>query len=130
MNLFNSFKFNKKLISQTQFINSYVVMHKGKEYSVIVTRKIANKLTRIKFVDNTFFWEQLPLFWRLSGKGYLCGDKVAIYKFNGEKNKNTLFVVKGVPGGDEGLDDGIFRSPKKYDENFVNVMTYKKFKSL
>lgn len=130
MKLFNSFKFNKKLNSQKPFVNVYSVLHEGKEYTIIVTRKIANKLTRIKFVDNTVYWEQLPLFWRLSGKGYMCGDKIAIYKFNSEKNINTLLVVKGNPGGDEGLDAGIFRSPKKYDENFVNVMTYKRFKNL
>lgn len=130
MSLFNSFKVNKKLNAQTPFVNVYSVMYEEKEYTIIITRKIANKLTIIKFVDNTVYWEQLPLFWRFSGKGYMCGDKIAIYKFNNDKNKNTLFVVKGTPGADEGLDNGIFRSPKKYDENFVNVMTYKRFRKL
>ena len=74
MNLFNSFKLNKKLNSQKPFVNVYSVLHEGKEYTIIVTRKIANKLTRIKFVDNTVYWEQLPLFWRLSGKGYMVKE--------------------------------------------------------
>ncbi len=130
MNLFNSFKSNKELIIQTEFVNVYSVKCDEKEYTIIIPRKIANRLTIIKFVDNTVYWEQLPLFWRFSGKGYMCGDKIAIYKFNSEKNKNTLFVVKGNPGGDEGLDAGIFRSPKRYNENFVNCMTYKKFKKM
>ena len=60
-----------------------------------------------------------------------CGNSLkAIYKFNSEKNKNTLFVVKGNPRGDEGLDNGIFRSFKKYDENCVNCITYNKFKQI
>ena len=130
MKLFNTFKENKQLINQTEFVNVYSVLHEGKEYTIIVTRKIANKLTIIKFVDNTVYWEQLPLFWRISGKGYMCGDKIPIYKFNSEKNKNTLFVVKGNPRGDEGLDNGIFRSFKKYDENCVNCITYNKFKQM
>ena len=54
---------------------------------------------------------------------------VRMNKFDG-KIMNTIFVLKGNPGGDEGLDNGIFRSSKKYDENFVNCITYKKFKSM
>ena len=130
MKLFNSFKTNKELINQTEFVNVYSVLHEGKEYTIIVTRKMANILTIIKFVDNTVYWEQLPLIWRFSGKGYLSGEKIPIYKFNSGKNKNTLFVVKGNPRGDEGLDSGIFRSFKKYDENCVNCITYNKFKQM
>lgn len=127
MKLFNSFKENKELINQTEFIDVYSVRNDEKEYTIIIPKKIANKYTVIHFIDNTICWEQVPRFWRLSGRRY--GDKIPIYKFDG-KVLNTLFVVKGMPGGDEGLDNSIFRSPKKYDESFVNCMTYKKFKEM
>ena len=127
MKLFNLFKTNKELINQTEFVNVYSIKCDDKEYTVIIPRKVANKYTIIHFIDNTIYWEQVPRFWRLAGRRY--GDKIPIYKFGG-KILNTIFVLKGNPGGDEGLDNGIFRSSKKYDENFVNCTTYKKFKQM
>ena len=128
MKLFNSFKANKKLINQTEFVNVYFVKCDGKEYTIIIPKKRANDKTIIHFVDNTIFWEQIPRFPRLAGRQY--GDKIPIYKFYSEKVLNTMFVVKGRPLGDEGLDNGVFRSLKKYDENFVNCMTFNKFKEM
>ncbi len=127
MKLFDCFKSKKQLVKQTEFVNVYSVNCGDKEYTVIIPIKIANKYTVIHFIDNTICWEQVPRFWRLSGRRY--GDKIPIYKFDG-KVLNTLFVVRGTPGGDEGLDNGIFRSSKKYDENYVNCITYKKFKEM
>ena len=127
MKLFNSFKTNKRLINQTEFLNVYSVKSDDKEYTVIIPRKTANKKTIIHFIDNTICWEQSPRFPRLAGRQY--GDKIPIYKFDW-KVLNTIFVVKGNPLGDKGLDNGIFRSSKKYDENHVNCMTYKKFKKM
>jgi hypothetical protein len=125
MKLFNSFKENKQLINQTEFVNVYSVKCHDKEYTIIIPRERANKKTIIHFIDNTICWQQIPRFPRLAGNG----DIIPIYKFD-TKVLNTLFVIKGCPLGDEGLDNGIFRSPKRYDENFVNCMTYKKFKSM
>ncbi len=127
MKLFNSFKLNKELINKTKFVNVYSVKSDDKEYTVIIPRKTANKKTIIHFIDDTICWEQIPRFPKNAGRQY--GDKIPIYKFN-EKVLNTLFVVRGNPLGDEGLDNGIFRSLKKYNENFVNCMTYKKFKKM
>ena len=128
MKLFNSFKANKELINQTEFVNVYSVKCDEKNYTIIIPRKIANNKTIIHFIDNTICWEQIPRFPRLAGRQY--GDRITIYKFDGEKCLNTIFVVKGTPLGDEGLDNGIFRSSKKYDENYVNCITYKKFKEM
>ncbi len=128
MKLFNSFKAAKKLINETEFVRIYKLIHGEKEYKIIITKRFANKHTIIHFANNTVCWEQIPRFPRLVGKPY--GEKIPIYKFYGDKFLNTLFVVKGSPLGDEGLDDGIFRSPKRYNENFVNCMTYKKFKNM
>ncbi len=128
MKLFNSFKENKELINETEFVNVYSVKCDSKEYTMIIPKKRANNQTIIHFIDNTICWEQIPRFPRLAGRPY--GDKIPIYKFYGEKCLNTIFVVKGTPLGDEGLDNGIFRSSKKYDENYVNCITYKKFKEM
>ncbi len=128
MKLFNSFKTNKELINQTEFVNVYSVKCDEKEYTIIIPKKRANNKTIIHFVDNTICWEQIPRFPKLAGRQY--GDRIPIYKFDNNKLLNTIFVLNGTPLGDEGLDNGIFRSSKKYDENFVNCITYKKFKSM
>ena len=128
MKLFNSFKTNKQLINQTEFVNVYSVKYEEKEYTIIIPKKRANNKTIIHFVDNTICWEQIPRFPRLAGRQY--GDRIPIYKFDDNKFLNTIFVLKGVPLGDEGLDNGIFRSSKKYDENYINCITYKKFKEM
>ena len=128
MKLFNSFKENKELINETEFVNVYSVKCDAKEYTIIIPKKRANNQTIIYFSDNTIYWEQVPRFPRLAGRQY--GDRIPIYKFDDEKCLNTIFVVKGTPLGDEGLDNGIFRSSKKYDENYVNCITYKKFKEM
>ncbi len=128
MKLFDAFKKAKELIGESEFVKVYKTVCDEKEYRIIIAKKYANKHTIIHFIDNTICWEQIPFFrW---GSVYLFGQgRIPIYKFEG-KVLNTLFVVKGMPGGDEGLDNGIFRSPKRYDENFVNCMTYKKFKKM
>ena len=127
MKLFDSFKANKELINQTEFVNVYSVKCDDKQYTIVIPRQRANKKTIIHFVDNTVCWEQIPIIIR--GSGYIPGNRIPIYKFIG-KPLNTLFVLKGNPLGDEGLDNGIFRSSKRYDENFVNCISYKKFKQM
>ena len=127
MKLFNSFKENKQIINQTEFVNVYSVKCDEEVYTIIIPKKRANNKTIIHFVDNTICWEQIPRFPKAAVRQY--GDRIPIYKFDG-KVSNTLFVLKGSPLGDEGLDNGIFRSSKKYDENYVNCITYKKFKEM
>lgn len=127
MKLFESFQASKELLLKTKFIKAYSVKCNDKEYTVIITRKIANKRTSLYFIDNTIYWKQRPRF--LNRTGYL-GEKIAICKFDTQNIANTLFIVRGTPLHDEGLDSGIFKSTKKYDEKFVNCMTYKKFKDM
>ncbi len=128
MKLFDSFKLKKELINETEFVKVYKIVSNEEEYNIIITKRFANKHTILHFLNNTVYWEQIPRFPRLVGRQY--GDKILIYKFYTEKVLNTLFVVKGTPLGDNGLDNGIFRSFKKYDKNFVNCITYKKFKTI
>ena len=127
MKLFESFKTNKELLLKTPFVYVYSVICNNKEYTVVLTRKIANKRTLLYFEDNTIYWEQTPRFPRLVG---LHGEKIPICKFDTTNIANTIFVVRGTPLGDEGIDNGIFRSLKKYDENFVNCVTFRKFKQM
>lgn len=127
MKLFEAFQLNKEFLFKTPFIKVYSVLHNEKEFTIILTRKRANKRTIIYFIDNTIYWEQTPRFPRLAG---LHGEKIPICKFDSANIANTIFVVRGTPLGDEGVDNGIFRSIKRYDENFVNCVTYKKFKCL
>ena len=127
MKIFECFKLSKERIEETAFVKVYKLLCEEKEYKIIITKRTANRHTIIHFIDNTVCWEQIPRLPRLAGRQY--GDKIPIYKFDG-KILNTIFVIKGTPLRDEGLDDGFFRSPKKYDENFVNCMTYKRFKQM
>lgn len=127
MKIFECFKLSKELINETEFVKIYKLICEEKEYKIIITKRAANKYTIIHFIDNTVFWEQIPRLPRLAGRQY--GDKIPIYKFEG-KILNTIFVIKGTPLGDKGLDDGFFRSLKNYNENFVNCMTYKQFKQM
>ena len=127
MKIFECFKLSKELIDETASVKVYKLLCEEKEYKIIITKRVANKHTIIHFIDNTVCWEQIPRIPRLVGRQY--GDKIPIYKFEG-KILNTIFVIKGTPLGEVGLDDGFFRSPKNYNENFVNYMTYKKFKQM
>lgn len=128
MKTFKQFKTSKKFIEQTKFVEIYKCTINDKEYKIIFTKRIANKRTIIHFIDNTVYWEQVPYIWRLAGRQN--GDKIPIYKFDTQKNSNIIFVVKGTPLGDEGLDDGIFRCADNFDENCINVMSYDRFKKL
>ena len=104
MKLFNSFKENKLLINQTEFVNVYSVKCDDKVYTIIIPRERANKKTIIHFIDNTICWEQIPRFPKLAGKQY--GGRIPIYKFD-EKVLNTLFFFFWNSLGDVGLDKRI-----------------------
>lgn len=129
MKMFDCFKRSKELIEETKFVKVYKLLYNEKEYKIIITKRIANKGTILRFIEDSIYWQEihrLPIF-------LTYGDKTLIYKFDTDytgKISNTFFVVRGTPLGEEGLDNGIFRSPKKFDKNFVNCMTYKKFKKM
>ena len=125
MNIFKNFKTYKKLIENSKFVKVYSCKCDDKEYIIAVTKKRANRFSIIHCVDDSIVWEQAPRFYRLGG-----GYTTPIYKPATEKNKTAIFVIKGKPNGIIGLDDSIFRSANKFDANYINVMTYKKFKTL
>lgn len=62
MKLFNSFKENKELINETEFVNVYSVKCDSKEYTIIIPKKRANNQTIIHFIDNTICWNKSLVF--------------------------------------------------------------------
>ena len=103
--------------------------HEGVSYRVVITKKRANKLSIIRCVNSTILWEQIPfLYLRYNARGR--GDVIDSIPVSIDKNIVTLFIIKGRPRSIWGLDDGIFRSAKRMDESYVNVMSEKKFKEL
>ncbi len=100
----------------------------SKEYEIILTRKIADGHTIIHCKDELVVWQQVPRFFNWSGS--MRGKKMPIYKCVQDKNRTTIFVIKGNPNEITGLDEGVFRSADRFDEACVNVMSYNHFKTL
>ena len=99
-----------------------------KNYEIYFTRKRANKYSIIHCKNNTIEWEQFPVLPRIAGRSY--GINEPIIKLAPSKDCIRIFVVKGKPNSITGLDDGIFRSVHKYDENYISVMSEARFKGI
>ena len=100
----------------------------NKKYEVYFTRKRANKYSIIHCRNKTVEWEQFPLFPRIAGRRY--GIREPIIALAPSKECIRIFVIMGKPNCITGLDEGVFRSVHKYDENYVNVMSEARFKDL
>ena len=100
-----------------------------KNYEVYFTAKRANKRTIINCVDNFIEWEQLPLL-AMSWGGVHGIKKERILSLMPSKEYVRIVVIMGKPTVITGLDDGIFRSANKFDEDYVNVMSETRFKTL
>ena len=97
-----------------------------KHYEVYFTRKRANKYSIIHCKNTTIEWEQFPVLPRIAGRRY--GIREPIIKLAPSKDCIRIFVIMGKPNSIIGLDEGIFRSTHKYDENYINVMSESRFK--
>ncbi len=128
MSLYQQFKTTKNLVEQTKFVKVYTCRLHDKSYKIVVTKRFANKHTVLKCEDNHILWDQIPALFNWGGN--MHGEYRPVYQVGQDKGRTVLFVVRGKPNGVIGLDDGIFRSSEKFDENGVNVMTYKRFKKL
>ncbi len=100
-----------------------------KNYEVYFTAKRAGKRTIINCVDNGIEWEQLPIL-AMSWGGVYGIKKERILSVTPSKEYVRIVVIMGKPTVITGLDDGIFRSANKFDENYVNVMSEARFKTL
>ena len=100
----------------------------NKKYEIYFTRKRANKYSIIHCKNNTIEWEQFPVLPRIAGRYY--GKSEPIISLSPSKDSIRIFVIMGKPNSITGLDEGIFRSIHKYDENYINVMSEARFKDL
>ena len=99
-----------------------------KHYEVYFTRKRANKYSIIHCKNTTIEWEQFPVLPRVAGRD--DGKREPIIKLAPSKDCIRIFVIMGKPNSIIGLDEGVFRSIHKYDENYLNVMSEARFKDL
>ncbi len=127
MKLFAHYRTSKQLIEKTKFVKVFSCNFDGKEYKIVLTNRFANDHTFIHCKDGHIVWQQAP---RLNWGGKMVGTRDVIYKYIQDKRFITVFVVKGNPNEITGLDDGVFGSADKVDENNVNVMVYSRFKKL
>ena len=100
----------------------------NKKYEIYFTRKRANRYSIIHCKNNTIEWEQFPVLPRIAGRRY--GIREPIINLAPSKDCIRIFVIMGKPNSIIGLDEGIFRSIHKYDENYINVMSKARFKAL
>ncbi len=129
MSIFEEFKRSKELVGETDFVKIYKFVYKWKEYQLVITRRFASRRTFIHLADSFVYREQIPLFSTLlSLMGGMRGNITPIYKWKKEKDCITIFVIRGRPGDITGLDAGVFRSAHKFDEDFLNVMSYRRLK--
>ncbi|MBR2044158.1 MAG: hypothetical protein IJ946_07450 [Clostridia bacterium] len=111
--------------AETKLLDIYSISHCEKKYKIYMFKKLTNRRTVIHCEGDSLYYEQKPLFWHLAGKRY--GEKIAFFKAEKEKNVETIVVIKGMPDGIVGIDDGVFASYKKYNPRKINVMIKKHF---
>ena len=100
----------------------------SKSYEIYFTKRRANKYSIIHCKNNTVLWEQFPVLPRIAGRRY--GVREPIIALTPSKECIRIFVIMGKPNSIIGLDEGVFRSVYKYDENYINVMSEARFKDL
>ena len=100
----------------------------NKTYEIYFTRKRANRYSIIHCKNSTIEWEQFPVLPRIAGRRY--GKREPIIKLAPSKDCARIFVILGKPNSITGLDEGIFHSIHRYDENYINVMSEARFKEL
>ena len=100
----------------------------NKKYEIYFTRKRANKYSIIHCKNNTIEWEQFPVLPRIAGRLY--GKREPIINLSPSKECIRIIVILGKPNSITGLDEGVFRSIHKYDDNCINVMSEARFKDL
>lgn len=127
--IYKSYLNNRKNAVSDKRTKTVLFDNEGITYRVIVTKKRANKLSLIRCVNDTVVWEQIPfLYLRYNERGR--GDVIDNIPVTIYKNSVTLFIIKGRPRDIWGLDEGMFRSAKRLDASYINLMSEKKFKEL
>lgn len=91
---FATFKSDKLLVSKTQHTNTFFLNYRGKDYTIIKTRKIANKHTFIACTEGGVLWEQFfPVgispakeSLLIARKGFQVKNSLAVLVISGEPN--------------------------------------------
>ena len=125
------FKELKKQCPRNWFMNKIGLVkfeEDNKPYEIYFARNSANKYSIIHCKNSTIEWEQFPVLPRIAGRRY--GIRAPIIRLAPSKDCIRIFVIMGKPNSITGLDEGIFRSIHKYDENYINVMSEARFKEL
>ena len=121
-------KFGKK-IDETEFLNKYEFTYKDRHFVAYVTKRRADKRTIIECVNNDIKWRQISKTPRLDGTGMQHGTTSLFARLSPEKGAVNLFIISGKAGDIRGLDDGIFRSARRYGgEGYINLMSEAVFK--
>ena len=100
----------------------------NKNYEIYFTRKRANRYSIIHCKNNTIEWEQFPVLPRIAVRRY--GIREPLIRLAPSKDCIRIFVIMGKPNSIMGIDEDVFRSIHKYDENYINVMSEARFKEL
>lgn len=102
----------------------------GIDYKIGVTRKKANKRTRIHCKNNHVIWEQIYPLGRspVSMETVICQPSSFM-----EKKRICVLVIAGKPDGISGLEEGVFLSAQSlngFATNKLYVMSEKAFSKL
>ncbi len=100
------------------------------KYKIAVTKKRANKRTRIHCEENQIIWEQMYPLGRCPSS-----EKTNILQPSGfiEKNCICILVISGKPSFIIGLDEGVYSSAKRFSKDIKShlyVMSKAAFKAL
>ena len=129
--IYTRFKMLKKQATKDLFMDKVGLVkfeNENKKYEIYFTRKRANKYSIIHCKNNTIEWEQFPILPRIVGRRY--GIREPIISIAPTKECVRIIVIRGKPNSITGLDEGIFRSIHKFDENCINVLSEARFKEL
>ncbi len=127
MSLYKLLKTTKPC-ERTKYVKIYRFEKDSENYKIILSTRCANRRSIIHCIDEQIVWEQFPLLPRIWAAR--LGESLPIYKFEKPRKETVIFVIKGKPNGIIGLDDGIFRGIKKFDKDYINIISLQYFKTL
>jgi DNA-binding Xre family transcriptional regulator len=108
--VYDAFRFVGKVAEENDNYKKTVFEKNGQRYSVYVSKKSANKATRIYCeADGSVYWEQSYMM------GGICTpllERTFLVKPERSNGEIAIVVIKGKPGVMIGLDEGIWVSAK------------------
>lgn len=127
LSLYNYFKKYGQLVEENELTKKFLFTKNEQNYVVFITKKTSGKTNLISCEsDGSIYWIQLYPF---GGRMSPSVVKSVLIKPIKQRNENMLVIIKGKPNF-QGLDDGIFISPKNKQKNdsSIYVMSETEFK--